>query len=128
MLRITEFKLPIDHPEEDLRPALLQRLGIDSDELLDFTLFKRSYDARKKSSELCFIYTIDFTVRDEAALLHTFADDRHIGPAPDVSYKVVGHAPEGLSERPIVVGFGPCGIFAGLLLADRKSTRLNSSH
>jgi hypothetical protein len=117
MLRITELKLPIDHPEEDLRPALLQRLGIDSDELLDFTLFKRSYDARKKSSELCFIYTVDFAVRDEAALLHTFADDRHIGPAPDVSYKVVGHAPEGLSERPIVVGFGPCGIFAGLLLA-----------
>ena len=117
MLRITELKLPIDHPEEDLRPALLQRLGIDSDELLDFTLFKRSYDARKKSSELCFIYTVDFAVRDEAALLHTFADDRHIGPAPDVSYKVVGHAPEGLSERPIVVGFGPCGNFAGLLLA-----------
>jgi uncharacterized FAD-dependent dehydrogenase len=117
MLRITELKLPIDHPEEDLRPALLQRLGIDSDELLDFTLFKRSYDARKKSSELCFIYTVDFAVRDEAALLHTFANDRHIGPAPDVSYKVVGHAPEGLSERPIVVGFGPCGIFAGLLLA-----------
>lgn len=117
MLRITELKLPIDHPEEDLRPALLQRLGIDSDELLDFTLFKRSYDARKKSSELCFIYTVDFTVRDEAALLHTLADDRHLSLAPDVSYKVVGHAPEGLSERPIVVGFGPCGIFAGLLLA-----------
>lgn len=117
MLRITELKLPIDHPEEDLRPALLQRLGIDSDELLDFTLFKRSYDARKKSSELCFIYTIDFMVRDEAALLGRLADDRHLGPAPDVSYKVVGHAPEGLSERPIVVGFGPCGIFAGLLLA-----------
>jgi hypothetical protein len=117
MLRITELKLPIDHLEEDLRPALLQRLGIDSDELLDFTLFKRSYDARKKSSELCFIYTVDFTVRDEAALLHTLADDRHLSLAPDVSYKVVGHAPEGLSERPIVVGFGPCGIFAGLLLA-----------
>ncbi|WP_297835673.1 NAD(P)/FAD-dependent oxidoreductase [Pseudomonas sp.] len=117
MLRITELKLPIDHPEEDLRPALLRRLGIDSDELLDFTLFKRSYDARKKSSELCFIYTIDFTVRDEAALLRTFADDRHLGVAPDVSYKTVGHAPAGLSERPIVVGFGPCGIFAGLLLA-----------
>ena len=117
MLRITELKLPIDHPEEDLRPALLRRLGIDSDELLDFTLFKRSYDARKKSSELCFIYTIDFTVRDEAALLRTFADDRHLGVAPDVSYKTVGHAPADLSERPIVVGFGPCGIFAGLLLA-----------
>ncbi|MEB0039786.1 MULTISPECIES: NAD(P)/FAD-dependent oxidoreductase [unclassified Pseudomonas] len=117
MLRITELKLPIDHPEEDLRPALLRRLGIDSDELLNFTLFKRSYDARKKSSELCFIYTIDFEVRDEAALLRTFADDRHLGVAPDISYHVIGHAPEGLSERPIVVGFGPCGIFAGLLLA-----------
>ncbi|KPW77227.1 Uncharacterized protein ALO76_04520 [Pseudomonas syringae pv. coriandricola] len=117
MLRITELKLPIDHPEEDLRVALLQRLGIDSSELLDFTLFKRSYDARKKSSELCFIYTIDFQVRDEEALLRKLADDRHVGPAPDVSYKVVGHAPEGLTERPIVVGFGPCGIFAGLLLA-----------
>jgi uncharacterized protein len=117
MLRITEFKLPIDHPEEDLRPALLQRLGIGSDDLLDFTLFKRSYDARKKSSELCFIYTIDFKVADEAALLRRFPDDRHLGAAPDVSYKVVGHAPEGLNERPVVVGFGPCGIFAGLLLA-----------
>ncbi|WP_426117490.1 NAD(P)/FAD-dependent oxidoreductase [Pseudomonas sp. DSP3-2-2] len=117
MLRITELKLPIDHPEEDLRPALLQRLGIASEELLDFTLFKRSYDARKKSSELCFIYTIDFQVRDEAALLLRLADDRHLNPAPDISYKVVGHAPEGLTERPVVVGFGPCGIFAGLLLA-----------
>ncbi|MCQ2997631.1 NAD(P)/FAD-dependent oxidoreductase [Pseudomonas syringae group sp. J309-1] len=117
MLRITELKLPIDHPDEDLRPALLQRLGIASDELLEFTLFKRSYDARKKSSELCFIYTIDFEVRDEAALLLRHADDRHLNPAPDVSYKVVGHAPEGLTERPVVVGFGPCGIFAGLLLA-----------
>ncbi|MFS2158067.1 NAD(P)/FAD-dependent oxidoreductase [Pseudomonas sp. Pseusp122] len=117
MLRITELKLPIDHPDEDLRPALVQRLGIDSADLLDFTLFKRSYDARKKSSELCFIYTIDFTVRDEAAVLKRLGNDRNVGPAPDTSYKVVGHAPAELSERPLVVGFGPCGIFAGLLLA-----------
>ncbi|UZJ61652.1 NAD(P)/FAD-dependent oxidoreductase [Pseudomonas sp. KU26590] len=117
MLRITEFKLPLDHADDELRPALLQRLAIGSDELLDFTLFKRSYDARKKSTELQFIYTVDFQVRDEAALLRRLSHDKHIGPAPDVSYKVVGHAPAGLSERPLVVGFGPCGIFAGLLLA-----------
>jgi hypothetical protein len=117
MLRITELKLPIDHPEEDLRTAIVQRLGIASDDLLDFTLFKRSYDARKKTSELCFIYTVDLNVKGEAALLLKFADDRNVNPAPDVSYKVVGQAPEGLAERPIVVGFGPCGIFAGLLLA-----------
>jgi uncharacterized FAD-dependent dehydrogenase len=117
MLRITELKLPLDHPDEDLRAALLQRLGIDSSDLLDLTLFKRSYDARKKSSDLQFIYTIDFEVRDESAVLRRFANDRNIGPAPDVSYKFVGQAPVGTSERPIVVGFGPCGIFAGLLLA-----------
>ncbi len=117
MLRITELKLPLDHPDEALRPAIVQRLGIADDELLEFTLFKRSYDARKKSSELQFIYTIDLRVRDEAALLRKFSEDRNINQAPDVSYKPVGHAPEGLSERPVVVGFGPCGIFAGLLLA-----------
>ncbi|HEU0095434.1 MAG TPA: FAD-dependent oxidoreductase, partial [Rhizomicrobium sp.] len=117
MLRITELKLPLEHPDDALRPALVQRLGIDSDELIDFTLFKRSYDARKKSSELQFIYTIDFEVRDEAALLARLSNDRHITQAPDISYKIVGHAPADLSERPIVVGFGPCGIFAGLLLA-----------
>ena len=117
MLRITEFKLPLDHADDELRPALLQRLAIGSDELLDFTLFKRSYDARKKSTELQFIYTIDFQVRDEPALLKRLSHDKHIGQAPDVSYKMVGQAPADLSERPLVVGFGPCGIFAGLLLA-----------
>ena len=119
MLRITEFKLPIDHSDEQLRPALLAHLGLTSDELLDFTLFKRSYDARKKNAELCFIYTIDFQVTDEAALLARFPDDRHLSIAPDTVYKPVGQAPAELSERPIVVGFGPCGIFAGLLLAQQ---------
>ncbi|BAP43781.1 pyridine nucleotide-disulfide oxidoreductase [Pseudomonas sp. StFLB209] len=117
MLRINELKLPLDHPDEELRAALVQRLGITDSDLLDFTVFKRSYDARKKSTELFFIYTLDFTVRDEAALLDKLANDRQIGPAPDVSYKFVGHAPQGFDRRPVVIGFGPCGIFAGLLLA-----------
>ena len=117
MLRITEFKLPIDHSDEQLRPALLAHLGLTTDELLDFTLFKRSYDARKKSAELCFIYTIDFQVTDEAALLARFSDDRHLSVAPDTTYQPAGYAPANLSERPIVIGFGPCGIFAGLILA-----------
>jgi uncharacterized FAD-dependent dehydrogenase len=117
MLRITELKLLIDHPEEALRPAILKRLGIASEQLLEFTLFKRSYDARKKAAELCFIYTVDVQVEDEAALLLKFSDDRHINPAPDTTYHSVGQAPAGLTERPIVVGFGPCGIYAALLLA-----------
>ncbi|ORL64834.1 NAD(P)/FAD-dependent oxidoreductase [Pseudomonas putida] len=117
MLRITELKLPLDHADEALREAIVQRLGITDEQLLGFTLFKRSYDARKKNSELLFIYTIDLEASNEAELLRKFADDRNIGPAPDVTYKFVGQAPADLQERPIVVGFGPCGIFAGLLLA-----------
>ncbi|MHC6224386.1 NAD(P)/FAD-dependent oxidoreductase [Pseudomonas sp. X10] len=117
MLRITELKLPLDHPDEALREAIVQRLGIEDEQLLGFTLFKRSYDARKKNSEMLFIYTIDLEASNEAELLRKFADDRNVNLAPDVSYKFVGQAPDGLEERPIVVGFGPCGIFAGLLLA-----------
>ncbi|WP_060477811.1 NAD(P)/FAD-dependent oxidoreductase [Pseudomonas promysalinigenes] len=117
MLRITELKLPLDHPDEALREAIVQRLGISDEQLLSFNLFKRSYDARKKNSELLFIYTIDLEASNEAELLSKFADDRNIGVAPDVTYKFVGQAPADLQQRPIVVGFGPCGIFAGLLLA-----------
>lgn len=117
MLRITELKLPLDHSDDELRAAIVQRLGIDDAQLLGFTLFKRSYDARKKNSEMLFIYTIDLETSNEAELLRRFEDDSKIGVAPDVSYKFVGQAPSELQERPIVVGFGPCGIFAGLLLA-----------
>lgn len=117
MLRITELKLPLDHSDDELRAAIVQRLGIDDAQLLGFTLFKRSYDARKKNSELLFIYTIDLQTSNEAELLRRFADDSKVGVAPDVSYKFVGQAPAVLQERPLVVGFGPCGIFAGLLLA-----------
>ncbi|KQQ62117.1 hypothetical protein ASF66_10520 [Pseudomonas sp. Leaf129] len=117
MLRITELKLPLDHSDDALRPAIVHRLGIADADLLDFTLFKRSYDARKKNSELQFIYTIDLQVNGEADVLERFVDDHNVNVAPDVSYKVVGHAPQDYAQRPLVVGFGPCGIFAALLLA-----------
>jgi uncharacterized FAD-dependent dehydrogenase len=116
MLRITELKLPLDHAADALRPAICQRLAIADGELLDFTIFKRSYDARKKSA-IVLIYTLDVTVADEAALLARFADDRHIGPTPDTSYKFVAQAPADLPTRPVVIGTGPCGLLAGLILA-----------
>ena len=116
MLRLTELKLPLDHPPEALRAAILQRLGIADDELLGFSIFKRSYDARKKHA-LLMVYAVDVEVSNEAALLKKFRDDRHLSPTPDMDYQFVGRAPENLTERPIVVGFGPCGIFAALVLA-----------
>jgi hypothetical protein len=116
MLRLTEIKLPLDHLPEALRAAILKRLGIVDDDLLDARIFKRSYDARKKHA-LLLVYTVDVAVKNEAALLKKFRNDAHLKPAPDMDYPFVGHAPAQLDERPIVVGFGPCGIFAALLLA-----------
>ncbi|MHB1144182.1 MAG: NAD(P)/FAD-dependent oxidoreductase [Thiobacillus sp.] len=116
MLRLTELKLPLDHPPGALRAAILQRLELADDDLVGFSIFKRSYDARKKHA-LLMIYAVDVEVRDEAALLKKFRNDRHLVPTPDMAYRFVGHAPENSTERPLVVGFGPCGIFAALVLA-----------
>ncbi len=116
MLRLTELKLPLDHPADALRAAILARLELADDDLVGFSIFKRSHDARKKHA-LLLVYAVDVEVRDEAALLKTFRNDRHLAPTPDMAYKFVGHAPEHLTERPLVVGFGPCGIFAALVLA-----------
>lgn len=117
MIRITELALPIDHSPADLRNAVLQRLGIEESALLDYSLFKRSYDARKKNSDILFVYVIDATVADEAGLLERFRSDNNVRPAPDTRYKTVAAAPPDLPDRPIVIGFGPCGLFAALTLA-----------
>ncbi len=116
MLRLTELKLPLDHPPEALRAAILARLALRDEALLGFSIFKRSYDARKKHA-LLLVYTVDVEVKDEAALLGRFRNDPHVRPTPDMEYRFVGRAPDDLGERPLVVGFGPCGIFAALVLA-----------
>ncbi len=116
MLRINELKLPLDHAKDAIRAAILQRLDIPASELISFSIFRRSVDARKKSA-ISLIYAIDAEVNNEAALLRRLRDDRHIMPTPDATYRFVAHAPAELKSRPVVIGTGPCGLFAGLLLA-----------
>ncbi len=117
VIRITELALPLDYSFETLRQAILNRLALPADSLVDFALFKRSYDARRKNSAISFICIVDVTVRDEPAILQRLASDRHVGVAPDMSYHPVAQASSQLNERPLIVGFGPCGLFAALLLA-----------
>ncbi|WP_181296294.1 NAD(P)/FAD-dependent oxidoreductase [Pseudomonas sp. Q2-TVG4-2] len=117
MIRINELQLPLDHPAEALRQAIVARLKVGDAELLDFTVFKRSYDARKKNSEITFVYILDVSVANEEQVLARLADDRNIRVSPDTGYYPVGQAPVGLTERPLVIGFGPCGLFAALTLA-----------
>ncbi len=92
MLRITELRLPLDHAEGALRPAVLARLGLRDAQLRAFTVFRRAYDARKKTA-IQLIYTLDCTVDDEAAVLQRLAGDPHVKPAPDTAYRFIGHAP-----------------------------------
>jgi uncharacterized FAD-dependent dehydrogenase len=117
MLRIAELKLPLDHTEPELRQAVLSRLGIVEDELVDFTVFKRSYDARKRSAILL-IYALDVQVKNEAQVLKRLSDDRQVMPAPDTGYHFVeAGKPAPGTPRPVVVGLGPCGLFVALILA-----------
>src|SRR5690606_5601583 len=117
MIRITELSLPLDHSPEALRQAIVRRLGIEDGDLLDFTVFKRSYDARKKNTEITFVYIIDLTARNEAEILQRLSADTHARPAPDTSYYPIATAPSDMEARPQVIAFGPCSLFAALTLA-----------
>ncbi len=116
MIRLTEVRLPLGHSGEAIRDAIIERLGIPAEQLIRYTVFKRGTDARKKRNIL-FSYTLDVDLRAEVEVLARFSDDPHVKPTPDTTYHFVTHAPARLAERPIVVGMGPAGLFAGLLLA-----------
>ncbi len=116
MVRISEIRLPLEHPESDLKTAILKKLGISDKDLKTFTIYKRSYDARKKNNVIL-VYIVDAETTNDAKLLEQLKKDPHVRPTPNMSYKFVAKAPESLTTRPIVIGTGPCGMFAGLLLA-----------
>jgi uncharacterized FAD-dependent dehydrogenase len=117
MIRLTELRLPLAHAEPELRAAVLARLGIGEQALRRLTIHRRGYDARKKSA-IVLVYTLDCEVDDDGAVLAAHAGDPHLRPAPDMTYRFVARAVSGgAAPRPVVVGFGPCGLFAALVLA-----------
>ena len=124
MIRITELSLPWGDPTETrtqdaLRRAILKRLALREQDLEGFTVYKRSHDARRKDREIAFVYIVDVAVRDEARVLAALRDDRHVMAAPDTAFHPPPAAPAATPERPLVVGFGPCGLFAALVLAQQ---------
>jgi uncharacterized protein len=121
MLRITEIKLPIEqadtlkHQDEQIKAAILKRLDIPASDLISFEIFKRGIDARK-SHAILYVYNLDVEVKNEAKILAKFKKDSHIKPAPDTHYQFVAKN-TAYKPRPVIVGFGPAGIFAALILA-----------
>lgn len=116
MIRLTNIQLPLDHDDQALINAILKRLSISADDLLSHHVHRRGYDARKKTN-IVLIYTLDVDTRCNEQLLKAFEGDQLIKVTPDMSYKFVAQAPKEMEERPVVIGFGPCGLLAGLVLA-----------
>src|SRR3569623_2134460 len=123
MLRLTDLKLPLDHDNAALAAASLARLGIGADELAGYSIARRSYDARRRGA-ITLIYSVDVDTPRAADILRRLRIDGaaaesagRIAPAPDTAYRFVARAPAQLPLRPLVVGMGPCGLFAALVLA-----------
>ena len=116
MLRLKELKLPLDHTEADLKAAILQKLKISEADLTSYSVFKRSYDARKKNN-ISLVYALDIETPKQKQLLKQFKKNGRVSPTPNMSYRYVAQAPPDLSNRPVVIGIGPCGMFCALLLA-----------
>ena len=116
MLRLTEIKLPLDHAQDAIKTAIFKKLQISPNDLINYSIFKRSYDARKKE-EIILVYILDIETTQEKKLLQRFKKDPHVTVAPSMSYRQVAQAPVHLAMRPIVIGTGPCGMFAALMLA-----------
>jgi uncharacterized FAD-dependent dehydrogenase len=122
MIRITSLQLPLDHDAPALRSAVAVRLGIDPSQLAGCTVFKRSYDARGRRG-IKLVYTVDVELEPELEerVLERLAADGNVRPAPDMTYRAPAAAAAAAGSRalrPVVIGMGPCGIFAGLLLAE----------
>jgi uncharacterized FAD-dependent dehydrogenase len=116
MLRLTGIQLPLDHGPDAIAQAAVARLRLAPGQLISCTVFRRAHDARKTSA-IMLVYSLDVEVKDEAGVLARFAKDVHVKPTPDIGYRFVARAPANLSTRPLVIGSGPCGLFAALLLA-----------
>jgi uncharacterized protein len=117
-----EDRIPAPHPEDALRTLASQALGIDPLAIDQLHVFKRSFDARK--ADLLAVFIVDVTLKNakaEAPLLAQFPKHPHIQATPNMTWQAPCHAPAHFGqhegERPVVVGFGPCGIFAALSLA-----------
>jgi len=109
-------RAPVPHPLAALTRLAAQALQIDSQAIASLQVYKRSFDARK--AELVVVYIVDVSLHtDEALVLARHAGKPHILPTPDMAYRLLTQAPPDLRSRPVVVGFGPCGMFAALLLA-----------
>ncbi len=115
MLRLNELKLPLDHGPDALRQAVIERLGLETDELISLSIARSGHDARKRGA-ISLVYHVDLELRHEAAVLARCHDAKLIA-TPDTRYRFVASPARPPAHRPVVIGAGPCGLLAALVLA-----------
>lgn len=113
MLRVSEIKLSINEELGSIPYKIKKKLKIEDDDWISYSIFRESIDARKK--EIQFVYTVDIVVKNEEKVLKY--NPKKVTKTPVLEYQYPQNI-AALKHRPIVVGFGPCGMFAALILAE----------
>lgn len=115
MIRVPDIKISINQEKTDIRGAILKKLRITDEDLINYNIYKESIDARKKD-RVEFVYTVDIEVKNQDKLLKRIKDKK-ITLTPDMDYKFVNKGDIKLNHSPVIIGTGPAGLFAGLILA-----------
>ncbi len=115
MIRINEIKLSLEEDIDRIPGKIAKKLRLKPEEILEYQIFRESIDARKRD-QINLVYTVDVKVKNEEKVLEKHRD---ISNSPDFRYNDVTHGTKVLGNRPVVIGTGPAGLFAGLILAQR---------
>ena len=116
MLRISNIKIDIDQDIDIVRTKLCKKLRINDSEIDYYSIYKESIDARKKD-KISFVYTVDICSKNEKKILAKKLKD--VLYIASNKYEDVDSGRVAMLQRPVVVGAGPAGLFASLLLAQR---------
>ncbi|MCB6607322.1 FAD-dependent oxidoreductase [[Clostridium] symbiosum] len=116
MIRINQLKLPVNHTEADLKKKAARMMRIPEDKILSLTPVRQSLDARKKN-ELLYIYSLNAAVSGKESAVIKNAKNVNVLFDKEKAYCFPKHGEEPLKERPVIIGFGPAGMFCGLMLA-----------
>lgn len=114
MYRINQIKLDLNENKENIPKKILAKIGNENISITNFKIIRESIDARDKGA-IKMVYTVDFSTNIDISKI---ALKLKLNESPDTDYKFVDLGTKKMKNRPVIVGFGPCGMFAALILSE----------